>query len=202
MKSCNRRTFLKTSAAVTAGTFVLPQFSIGKPGPLANGKLNIAMIGAGNIAEMAYEGCEGENIVALCDVDSDMFDQWAEDFPFIQKAKRFSDFRVMFDNADRSPVLVEEQTLAINFVGVSVLEKPEYAADVQIFPNPTTGWITLDLPEVAIVEKIEIRNVNGQEIGEFSKYDRTFLLPMKGVYLVSIYDNVGKKITKRVVVDF
>ena len=97
MKSCNRRTFLKTSAAVTAGTFVLPQFSIGKPGPLANGKLNIAMIGAGNIAEMAYEGCEGENIVALCDVDSDMFDQWAEDFPFIQKAKRFSDFRVMFD---------------------------------------------------------------------------------------------------------
>ena len=97
MKSINRRSFLKTSAAVTAGTFVLPQFSIGKPGPSANGKLNIAMIGAGNIAGMALGPCNSENIVALCDVDSNLLFQHAKKYPQIKQAATFSDFRVMFD---------------------------------------------------------------------------------------------------------
>ena len=54
-----RRNFLKTAAAASAGAFVLPRFSIGQPGPSANSKLNIAMIGAGGIAKMAYSGCKG-----------------------------------------------------------------------------------------------------------------------------------------------
>jgi predicted dehydrogenase len=97
MKSLNRRSFLKTSAAVTAGTFALPQFSIGHPGCSANSKVNIAMIGAGGIAQMAYSGCDSENIVALCDVDSRMLLQQAENFPQIKEAATFSDFRVMLD---------------------------------------------------------------------------------------------------------
>lgn len=97
MKKINRRSFLKTSAAVTAGTFVLPQFSIGKPGASANSKLNVAMIGAGNIAGMAMGPCNSENIVALCDVDSSLLHQHAEKFPQIKEAATFTDFRVMFD---------------------------------------------------------------------------------------------------------
>ncbi len=72
-----RRNFLKTAAATSAGVFVLPRFSIGKPGLSANSKLNIAMIGSGNIAKSAYNGCRGENIVGLCDIDSRMFPDWA-----------------------------------------------------------------------------------------------------------------------------
>jgi hypothetical protein len=89
----NRRTFLKTTAVTTAGTFILPRFSIGKAGPSANSKINIAMIGAGGIARLAYDGCEGENIVALCDIDRRHFPEWAAG----AGTPTYSDFRVMLD---------------------------------------------------------------------------------------------------------
>ncbi|MBT3191724.1 MAG: Gfo/Idh/MocA family oxidoreductase [Verrucomicrobia bacterium] len=92
-----RRAFIKTTATAAAGGFVLPQFSIGQAGPSANGKLNIAMVGAGGIASMAYAGLQGENIVALCDVDSARLHQHADRFPAITQARTFKDFRVMLD---------------------------------------------------------------------------------------------------------
>ncbi|MEM6884032.1 MAG: Gfo/Idh/MocA family oxidoreductase [Verrucomicrobiota bacterium] len=97
MKDMNRRTFVKTAAAATAGTFVLPRFSIGQSGPSANSKLNVAMIGAGNIAGMAYWGVKKENLVAICDIDTDMFTQRLDQFPEKEKAAKFEDFRVMLD---------------------------------------------------------------------------------------------------------
>ena len=97
MKAMNRRSFIKRGAAVTAGAFVLPQFSIGKSGPSPNSKLNIAMIGAGNIAQMAFDGCNSENIIALCDVDSSKLFQHAKGHPQIRQATTFADFRIMLD---------------------------------------------------------------------------------------------------------
>jgi len=93
----SRRSFFKTTTLAAAGTFVLPRFSIGKPGISANSRLNIAMIGAGNIAKMAYQGCEGENIVATCDVNGGMLGRYADKYPQIDKAPKFTDFRVMLD---------------------------------------------------------------------------------------------------------
>ena len=55
------------------------------------------MIGAGNIAGMAYGPCISENIVALADVDSNKFLQHADKYPDLQKARQFKDFRVMLD---------------------------------------------------------------------------------------------------------
>ena len=78
MNSIPRRTFIKTGAAAATGAFVLPRFSIGQPGPSANSKLNVAMIGAGGFASMAYPSLATENIVALCDVDSNKLFQHAE----------------------------------------------------------------------------------------------------------------------------
>jgi hypothetical protein len=60
MHKTKRRSFIKKSAAMAAGAFVLPRFSIGQAGPSANSKVNIAMIGAGGIADMAYRGCKGD----------------------------------------------------------------------------------------------------------------------------------------------
>jgi predicted dehydrogenase len=51
------------------------------------------MIGAGGIARLAYDGCEGENIVALCDIDSRHFPEWAAG----EGTPTYSDFRVMLD---------------------------------------------------------------------------------------------------------
>lgn len=97
MNSIPRRTFIKTGAAAATGAFVLPRFSIGQPGPSANSKLNVAMIGAGGFASMAYPSLATENIVALCDVDSNKLFQHAEKYPQLRQARTFSDFRVMLD---------------------------------------------------------------------------------------------------------
>lgn len=88
-----RRNFIKTAAAASASAFILPRFSIGQTGLSANSKLNIAHIGAGGIAGMAYGGCKSENVVALCDIDSRQFPAapWAANVP------KFADYREMLD---------------------------------------------------------------------------------------------------------
>ncbi len=92
-----RRTFITHSLTAAAGAFVLPRFAIGRSGPSANSRLNIAMIGAGNIAKMAYDGCSGENIVALCDIDQGMIDRAKAEREDLRGAREFTDFRKMLD---------------------------------------------------------------------------------------------------------
>ena len=110
MKKMNRRIFTAGSAAagmvglgLSAGAKTnskaseLYRFNIAKPGPSANSKLNIAMIGASGIAGQAYGGSQGDNIVALCDVDSNAFAWGLKKHPDCEKAAKFEDFRVMLD---------------------------------------------------------------------------------------------------------
>lgn len=68
--SRSRRQFLKNSLAAGASLNILSGFVRGQ-GTAANGKLNIAFVGAGGRAGSNLEGCAatGQNIYALCDVD-------------------------------------------------------------------------------------------------------------------------------------
>ena len=92
-----RRHFLKSTALLSGAAFVLPRFSIGQSGGSPNSKVNIAMIGAGGIAGMAYGSCCDENVVGLCDVDETKFGQHKKTYPALTAAKKFADFRVMLD---------------------------------------------------------------------------------------------------------
>ena len=96
-KLIKRRDFIQATALLAGGSFLLPRFSLAQTAGSANSKLNIAMIGAGGIASMAYGSCCKENLVALCDVDEKAFGEHADKFPAIAKARTFSDFRVMLD---------------------------------------------------------------------------------------------------------
>jgi predicted dehydrogenase len=97
-----RRTFLSLTAQTVAASAVFPTFAIGKPGPAANSKLNLAFIGSGGwIARQPYDqGCSEENLVAFCDVDRDQcaenLKNWRTTQPF------FEDFRVMLDKLHKS----------------------------------------------------------------------------------------------------
>lgn len=93
----SRRQFLQTSAAA-ATLFVLPRFAIAQAGPAASRRLNLAFIGGGGIAEVAFDGCSGENYVAICDVDET---RAAKNFAKYPDAKRFKDYRVMFEKLHR-----------------------------------------------------------------------------------------------------
>src|SRR5277367_1153281 len=88
----NRRNFLKTATLATgAVVFGVPTLLRGQN---LNSKLNIAVIGAGGKGEGDTDCCSSENIVALCDVDSERCAKTLQKYP---QAKFYKDFRVMFD---------------------------------------------------------------------------------------------------------
>ena len=98
MKKLTRRSFVKTAATVSAGVMVLPTLKSCSP----NSKLNLAFIGVGGRGGANLRGCDIKdekgvslnNIVALCDVSQE---RAAEGFNAYPNAKRFTDFREMFD---------------------------------------------------------------------------------------------------------
>ena len=95
--SSSRRDFLKSASVLSAGAVFIPNLMSCSP----SGRLNIAVIGVGgqghsNWSKMINQKDPkwNENIVALCDVDDN---RAAEAFAAMPKAKRFKDYRVMFD---------------------------------------------------------------------------------------------------------
>ncbi len=90
MKNLSRRSFLRSTSAVAAGTLIIPNLL----GCSVNNKLNIAVIGVGGRGQANWSKATKENIVAMCDVDDN---RAAEGFKLFPKAKKYKDFRVMFD---------------------------------------------------------------------------------------------------------
>jgi predicted dehydrogenase len=92
----SRRRFLTLSTSIAAGVYVAPAFLRAQS---PNSKLNIAMIGVGGKGGDNYNGVKGENIVAICDVDTKTLDKAAERTP---GAKKFQDYRKLFDELKSS----------------------------------------------------------------------------------------------------
>src|SRR5260221_391085 len=89
-----RRQFIY-STAIAAGTTAL----LGRAQPVsrpisANNKLNIGVVGTGGKGDSDTTCCSGENIVALCDVDSNISAKAQQKYP---NAKLYKDFRKMLE---------------------------------------------------------------------------------------------------------
>lgn len=89
----HRRDFLKQAGLAGVGFWVAGT-SRADESKSANEKLNIAVIGAGGKGASDTDGCAGENIVALCDVDEKTAGKTFEKYP---NAQRFQDFRKMLE---------------------------------------------------------------------------------------------------------
>lgn len=98
--SLTRRQFLRrasaTTAALSVAPLILPSRVLGRDGETApSNKINLACIGVGGRGGDDIRGLAPHcNIVALCDVDSR---RAAGTFAKFPAAKRFQDFRKMFD---------------------------------------------------------------------------------------------------------
>ncbi len=90
MKNLSRRLFLKSASAASAGVLIIP----GLYRYSANDRMNIAVIGVGGRGWANWKEVPKENIVAMCDVDSN---RAAKGFSMLPNAKKYKDFRVMFD---------------------------------------------------------------------------------------------------------
>jgi predicted dehydrogenase len=96
-----RRAFLAatTTTVVAAGSIGRVNAAEVVPGKLSpNERLNIAGIGIGSMGKGNLDACQSENIVALCDVD-DVYA--AKTFAAYPNARRFRDYRKMFDDASK-----------------------------------------------------------------------------------------------------
>jgi hypothetical protein len=91
----SRRTFIGNTAKAAAVFTIVPSHVVSGLGHKApSDKLNIAGIGVGGVGRRNLMNIEGENIVALCDVDWKYAEKCFETF---SDAKRYKDWRVMFD---------------------------------------------------------------------------------------------------------
>jgi len=90
MKNLSRRSFMKTAVTAGAGALIIPNLIKCSP----NNRLNFAVIGVGGRGEASWTQVPRESIVAMCDVDDR---QAAKGYEACPNAKRYKDFRKMFD---------------------------------------------------------------------------------------------------------
>lgn len=112
--SISRRSFLGGSAAALASFTIVHRHVLAGPGNTPpSEKLNIAGIGVGGQGSWDLDNVNGENIVALCDVD---WKQAADTFKRYPKATKYRDFRKMLNkekNIDAVVVATPDHTHAV-----------------------------------------------------------------------------------------
>ncbi len=101
-KSMNRRNFLSTATTTGAGLLILPSGTrAGKNAP--GNKLNIALIGVWGRGLAHYDSISEENVVALCDVNSNRFPDALKRFP---NATTYTDWRKCLDHKGLDAVVI------------------------------------------------------------------------------------------------
>ncbi len=95
-----RRSFVSTSAAAAFGFQFVPAHVVRAQGTVKtpSNKVRLAVIGCGGQGGGDLGAMAGEDIVALCDVDDR---RAADSFKKFPNAKRFKDFRQMFDTMSK-----------------------------------------------------------------------------------------------------
>ena len=101
MSNISRRQFIKTGAAALAGISIAPNIILGKSHchVSPSDKINILGVGIGGRGASVLNGLSSQNIIGLCDVDWNYSDHVFKKYP---KAKRFRDYRIMFDKLGKS----------------------------------------------------------------------------------------------------
>lgn len=96
-RGVSRRSFLAAGLAVP---LIIPRHVLGGPGNQApSDTLRIAAVGVAGIGQAYLHGCKSEQIVALCDLDHN---RSAKAFRTYPNAKRYHDFRKMFDKEEKN----------------------------------------------------------------------------------------------------
>jgi predicted dehydrogenase len=125
----SRREFAPRAAAALAGIVLLPRHVLGGRGYTApSDKLNIAGVGVGGMGGEYLKHLESENIVALCDVDSE---KAATTFNRYPNAKTYRDFREMLDKEkgiDAVVIGTPDHTHAVVAMAAFQLRKHVYCA--------------------------------------------------------------------------
>ncbi len=155
----SRRNFIGTTATALAGFSIIPSNAVAGLGHIPpSDKLNIAGIGVGGKGKVNLRNMPGQNIVALCDVDWDYAKPVADAYP---KAKRFDDYRKMFDknhkNIDAVVIATPDHSHAIQAMTAMQMGKHVYCQK----PLTHTVWEARELTKAA--KKYKVATQMGNE---------------------------------------
>lgn len=144
----SRRRFLQSSAAIA----LLPTVTRNVLG--ANNRLNIAGIGAGGKGAVDVPSVASENIVALCDVDTN---NAAGVFKQFEKATKYADFRDMLDkekSIDAVTISTPDHIHAVAAVRAMRLGKHVYVQKPMAHSIPEARLMTQVAREMKVVTQM------------------------------------------------
>jgi predicted dehydrogenase len=113
-------------------------------------KINIGVVGAGGRGAEDIKGCEGQNIIALCDVDDE---RAADSFKKFPDAKRYRDWRVMLEkekNIEAVIVATPDHQHAIVSIAAMKIGKHVYCEK----PLTRSIWEARQMANVAAERKV------------------------------------------------
>lgn len=124
--------------------------------------------------------------------------KWLEDM-FSYSSDKIDTFKAMYNESDKSPVLLKSVMLTSTYVSVN---EGDFAA-LSIFPNPTSGQLKIK-SEFEILS-IEIYSLNGKSVQKLNSHNiglatKIFVSEEKGIYLV-VVNTIKGKIVKKIIVN-
>jgi hypothetical protein len=105
-------------------------------------------------------------------------------------------FKVMFDAADRSPVLVAERSIVANVspVGINRLNSRDR---IRIFPAiAPDGRVTIQADPSLPVQRVQVWDSMGRVVAELPAVSTLVLPERKGTYLIVVSTKRGKTVEK------
>jgi predicted dehydrogenase len=113
-----RREFIETASAAAGLFHIVPRHVLGRGYRAPSDTLNVACIGVGGMGRNDVRGMEGENLVALCDVDWNSAEEAFKAYP---KARRYKDYRDMLDREAKNIDAVTVSTPDHNHAAATLL---------------------------------------------------------------------------------
>ncbi|HEY2881598.1 MAG TPA: Gfo/Idh/MocA family oxidoreductase [Pirellulales bacterium] len=180
----NRRQFITTSALAGAGFWVSETPAAESNSP--NEKIRFACIGVGGKGqEEARDSAKAGDVVAICDIDDDVLGKIGDAHP---KAKRFQDWRDMFDEIadgiDAVTVSTPDHSHAVIAAAAMRLGKHVYVQK----PLTHSLWEARQLAQIARETKVATQMGNQGTAGKVLRKSAAMLKagvigPVKEVYV-------------------
>lgn len=175
MSRISRRQFLTNSSLAGAGFWIAGRQTGYGQEKSPNAKLNIAMLACGGRGAANLKEVGGENIVALCDVNSKAVDTAAKTYP---NAKKYVDFRKVYDDQkdfDAVVVSTAEHTHAFATLPALQLGKHVYCEK----PLTHGVWEARVISEAS--KKAKVATQMGTQMHASENYRRIVELVQSGV---------------------
>ncbi len=116
--------------------------------------------------------------------------EWLQEM-FTLSSPPIDNFRTMYDNADKAPVLVGSDSLINLNIGMKIVTEKE----LDLLASPTIsadGWVNITGSDVNKIKLLQIHNMAGQLLKSYKpeRSENSVLLKIpetKGIYLISLY---------------